>query len=212
MIVEATMVAAPYLVPFAAGVLVSSLAGLRRARLALAPLPTRIEPGLDPLPPVAVQILPNAVPVDDVVAGLPEVRRRMAPRLIVSQARAAEILVEFMNSEGQSGLFTAKEIDEWWGFAAAARDIEHLTGYTVREALDCRGLKLGQRRLNNPEYIAVRQRTGQTRPVLYRIPKVRTQAGTSPDAPASSRSDRQSSSPRTGSQPDAVPMASQEAA
>lgn len=208
MIIEATVTAAPYLIPLASWILGSSLYGLHKTRVATAK--TRVEPRLDPPPlPPAAALQPPAPPPLDSIASLPEIRRRMAPRLIVSAARSAEILIEFMNSENQTGYFTASEIDEWWAFAAAARDIERLSSQTVREALEGRGLRIGQRRLNAPEYLAVRQRTAQTRPVLYRIPRIRSQAGAVPEAPDNSRSDRQATVSNTGTAPAAVQRASQ---
>jgi len=140
------------------------------------------------------------------VATLPDVRARMQPRLIISQAKSAEILVEFMNSEGATGYFTASEIAEWWKFAEAARDIESMHPQIVREALDARGLKVGQRRLNSPEYATVRQRNpSAVRPVLYRIPKVRGESGISPARSESVRSNRKPSDPIAGSSPSGEP-------
>lgn len=207
MIIEAAISTAPYLVPFAAGILVTSVAGLRRARKAVAAAPVRVEPEFQDLPaPPSVAVLEPAV---EHVSDLPEIRRRMAPRLIVSQARAAEILIEHMNSEDAHGYFTKNEIDEWWGFACAARDIERINGAIVREALAARGLRVGQRRLNTPEFLAVRQRTGQVRPVLYRIPRCRTVAGSLPDEPSASRRDRKPAVQGAGKKPDSVQTASQ---
>lgn len=207
MIIEAAISTAPYLVPFAAGILVTSVAGLRRARKAILVTPLRVEPELpepSPAPPMAVP-----EPTVEHVSPLPEIRRRMAPRLIVSQARAAEILIEHMNSEDAHGYFTKNEIDEWWGFACAARDIERINGAIVREALAARGLRVGQRRLNTPEFLCVRQRTGQVRPVLYRIPRCRTVSGSVPDEPTSPRRDRKAATHGAGKKPDGIQAASQ---
>lgn len=207
MMIDIAISTAPYLVPFAAGILVTSVAGLRRARKAVVPVPLRVEPELPELPaPPPVAVVEPAV---EHVSDLPEIRRRMTPRLIVSQARAAEILIEFMASEGQSGYFTSKEIDEWWAFTSAARDIERINAADVREALDSRGLRVGQKRLNAPEYLAVRQRTGQTRPVLYRIPRIRTQAASLPDDPEVPQHVRKPSNPLSGKKPDGLQTASQ---
>lgn len=159
------------------------------------PVATRVEPVL----PAAVHFKP---PKSSDVASLPDVRKRLAPRLVVAPVKAAEILVEFMNSEGAHGYFTSKEIDEWWGFAVSARDLERMSAQAVREALESRGLKVGQSRLNSPEYATVRQRNPKAvRPVLYRIPRCRSAAGGKPDSPDSSRNQ----SGQSGHRPDAEP-------
>lgn len=179
----------------------SAVLGLRRQRLvAAAPLP-RIEPALLLLPPRS-----DPIPAVETVANLPEVRARMQPKKIVSQAKAAEILVEFMNSEGQHGLFTSKEIDEWWGFAMSARDIERISGQAVREILDARGLKVGQSRLCSPEFAAVRQRNPKSvRPILYRIPRCRGTSGGNPEQPEDVRPVSGPSGAQSGDRPGAKP-------
>lgn len=192
MILEAATLAAPF-TPLFGCVLAASIIGLRRLRADRieAPQFEPVVPRLDDPPTATALPKPSPPPVD--VSALPEIRRRLQPKLIVSQARAAEILIEFMNSEDQHGYYTSREIDEWWAFAAAARDIEHINGAIVREALESRGLRMGQRRLNAPEFLIVRQRSGQVRPVLYRIPKCRTSTGELPDDPGQNRKVRKQS-------------------
>ena len=105
---------------------------------------------------------------------------------IVPAAKAADLLIAFMNGEGKTGYFTASEIDDYWLMTAEMHDLELLPCGVVREVLDsmglkCKNLKTNQKRLNMPEYMAVRQRTGKTRAVLYRIPRSRAKAGQLPD-------------------------------
>lgn len=116
------------------------------------------------------------------------VRRASRPKLIVAQARAAEILIEFMNGHSLTGYFTAKEIDEHWAWCAAERDIEPMSPGYVREALGKH--RIGQRRVNSPQYARLKQRNPATvRPVIYNIPKVRAKSVENQDSPGSVRAD-----------------------
>lgn len=189
--------------PLSLAGLSGAVLGLRRRRRGYA-APVRVEPALiapSPQSPAVVDIR------EEPVASLPEVRARLKPRAIVSQARAAEILVEYMNSENQHGYFTAHEIDEWWGFAMSALEIEHVSVQIVREALETRGLRVGQRRLNTPEFASVRQRNpSSVRPVLYRIPRCRGTSGIQPNAPEDDRTDRTDTGSDTGKRPGKAPQ------
>ena len=100
----------------------------------------------------------------------------------VSAGRAAELLIEYMNAENLTGLYTANEIDGYWELVVELYDLEHLAAVFVREAL--RKHCVGQKRLNTPQYLEIRQRSGQPRAVLYRIPKCRVAAGANPSVPA----------------------------
>ena len=102
---------------------------------------------------------------------------------VVSVEKAVDILIAFMNSEGQTGTFSASEIDAYWQWCCEAEDLEPIKCRFIREALDGRGLKLGLIRLLTPEYAAVRQRTGSDRCVLYRIPRCRKVAGIDTELP-----------------------------
>lgn len=110
------------------------------------------------------------------------VRRARAPhatastRRIVTVEEAVNTLIAFMNAEGNTGYFAADEIDEWWKICAELEDLEPLDCSVVREALEARKLKVGRKRLNMPEYLSVKQRTGSDRLVLFRIPKSRLAA------------------------------------
>ena len=185
MILEAMITAAPYLTPFAAGVLSASIYGLRRTVRNLDPEPVRVEPELSPpqieTPPQAQIRAPETE-----AERRAEIRRRITPKLIVSQARAAEILIEFMNANEQFGYFTASELDDHWDWCVAERDLEPMNGGLVREALSKH--KVGQCRLNSPKFAKVRQRCpGIVRPVIYNIPKVRVKSGEGADSPADGR-------------------------
>lgn len=93
-------------------------------------------------------------------------------------AQAADLLIATMNAEGQTGLFTASEIDRWWEIVVALEDIEEMPAQFVRSAMARH--HVGQRRLNTPEYRHIRQRSGQSRANLYRIPKCRVLSGDQP--------------------------------
>lgn len=189
--------------PLSLAGLSGAVLGLRRRRRGSA-APVRVEPALivPLLPPAAADVR------EEPVASLPEVRARLKPRAIVSQARAAEILVEYMNSENQHGYFTAHEIDEWWSCAMSNLDLEHISVQIVREALESRGLRVGQRRLNTPEFALVRQRNPlSVRPVLYRIPRCRGTSGGQPNAPEDDRTHRTDAGVASGRKPEKAPQA-----
>lgn len=122
-----------------------------------------------------------------IVAEPPKARRiphYQPPKLaVVSTAKAADLLIDWANGEGYVGLYTASEIDEHWKTACAMLDLVELDVRFVREALESRGLKVGKKRLNTPEYVHIRERTGKDRLVLYRIPKVRMKSEIGPDQP-----------------------------
>lgn len=150
--------------------LLGSVLGLRAQSHEPAPK----APAFDPVLPGLV-IPPSAAASRRV----PSYRR---PTLtIVPAAKAADLLIAFMNGEGKTGYFTASEIDEYWLVTAEMHDLEPMYCAIVREALDGKGLWVGQKRLNMPEYLAVRQRTGRSRAVLYRIPRCRASSGQSTD-------------------------------
>lgn len=122
-------------------------------------------------------------------------------------AQAAELLIATMNAEGYTGLFTASEIDQWWENIVALEDLEEMSAQFVRGAMAKH--HLGQKRLNTPEYRHIRQRTGQTRAILYRIPKCRALSGDQPAVPDSSSASSEvctASSP--GAKPGGKPVAS----
>lgn len=100
-------------------------------------------------------------------------RRFLRPKAkrIVMPDEAAEILIEHMQAEGHIGPHTASEIDMHWANCVVLYDLEELSAQFVRGAI--RQFHMGQRRLNGPEFIHVRQRTGQDRAHLYRIPACR---------------------------------------
>lgn len=123
------------------------------------------------------------------------------PLAIVPSAKAADLLIAFMNGEGKTGCFTASEVDDYWLVTAEMHDLEPLDCRFVREALDGKGLKVGQKRLNTPEYLAVRQRTGKGRAVLYRIPRCRAQAGQETDVPAHYPAKTAETRPASGHRP-----------
>lgn len=93
---------------------------------------------------------------------------RPTPKRCVLPAQAAEILICHMQDEGHVGPHTAAEIDSHWANCCVLYDLEELAPHFVRAAI--RPFHMGQRRLNSPELIHVRQRTGQERANLYRIP------------------------------------------
>lgn len=143
-------------------------------------------PGLPEIVAVSGPIPPVAEPTRVVRPGN-LIRRRafIAPDVVektcVTAPRAAELLIEYMNAEGLTGVFAAAEIDAYWQTTVELYDLEFLAAQFVREALSrhC----LGQKRLNTPQYIEIRQRTGQSRAVLYRIPKCRAVSGSDPAVP-----------------------------
>lgn len=121
-------------------------------------------------------------------------------KAVVSVAKACDLLIEWMNAEGHTGVYSASEIDEFWAVTTEMCDLVEIDCRFIREALEGKGLRIGQKRLNTPEYLHVRQRTGKSRVVLYRIPRCRGMAGQEPskaDAhPASPATSRQSSGKR----------------
>lgn len=165
--------------------------------------PSRIEPVLVPPPvahpgvpvPVADRPPPRAATEAEIKAA---VRQRMYPRRVVSKERAAELLVQFMNAHDLTGYFTARELDAHWSWCMAELDIQHLTPGTVRGALSkhC----LGQKRIKgSPEFAYVAQRNPDAvRPVLYKIPKIRTISERSDSSPDSPDAVRQSPGPDHG--------------
>lgn len=102
-------------------------------------------------------------------------RPTVAQKTCVHPGKAAELLVEYMNAEGLTGLYTAAEIDWYWSLVVELYDLEFISPQFVRSAMG--RFHQGQKRLNTPEFLAIRQRTGQTRANLYRIPKCRVLAG-----------------------------------
>lgn len=99
---------------------------------------------------------------------------------IVTPEKAVDHLVAFMNSEGSTGLFGAREIDDWWKYCCDELELAYFDCQILREALDVRGLKIGERRLNMPEFLHVKQRTRKSRLTLYRIPRLRAVARATP--------------------------------
>lgn len=103
------------------------------------------------------------------------VRPTIELKKCVQPGEAVELLLEYMNAEGRTGLFTAAEIDLYWSITVELYDLEYISPQFVRSAMG--RFHQGQKRLNTPEFAAIRQRTGQTRANLYRIPKCRAVAG-----------------------------------
>lgn len=101
-------------------------------------------------------------------------------KAVVSVAKACDLLIEWMNAEGHTGVFSASEIDEFWAVTTEMCDLVEIDCRFIREALEGKGLRIGQKRLNTPEYLHVKQRTGKSRLVLYRIPRCRGVVGTEP--------------------------------
>jgi len=99
---------------------------------------------------------------------------------IVTPEKAVDHLVAFMNAEGSTGLFGAREIDDWWKYCCDELELAYFDCQILREALDIRGLKIGERRLNMPEFLHVKQRTRKNRLTLYRIPRLRAVAKATP--------------------------------
>lgn len=92
---------------------------------------------------------------------------------VVSAEKGADTFVAFLNREGRTGYFAVHEIDDLWSLCCELHDIEPIHGRFIREVLENRGLKLGQVRLNTPQFAAIRARTGKERLVVYRIPTSR---------------------------------------
>ena len=102
----------------------------------------------------------------------------------VTLPKAIDLLIDWCNGQGLVGVHSSSEIETYWKTACVELDLEPIDVRFIREALDGRGLRLGQKRLNTPEYIAIRQRTGKDRLVLYRIPRSRAVAAPVPEEPA----------------------------
>lgn len=110
------------------------------------------------------------------------------PKLTVisSMGKAADVFIQWMNEEGYIGIYSASEIDSYWLACCEMLDIEPLRPKFLREALDSKNAKIGLTRLNSPQYMHIRQRTGKDRLVLYRIPRCRVAVGTEPAVPGGS--------------------------
>ena len=138
------------------------------------PLPVRIEPDLVPLPVIAAPRGDDRIPI-----------RRSTTYLskrIVTPAAAVEVLIDFMHAHDATGYFTAKEIDQFWGWCVESEDICPLPATAVREAM--RRYRVGQTRLSDVRYAQVRLRNPRiVRPVLYKIPKVQVASDSIPDRP-----------------------------
>ena len=161
----------------AASALFGAVAGLRRQERTGAFAP--VIPAL-PMPEVegvesAEQDEPKSEPLR---VKVPHYSRRL--RTVLHPPKAVDVLIHFLNSEGIHGVFAASEIDEYWLWCAEMLDIEPIDCRFVREAFEGKGLRIGQKRLNTPEFVPVRQRIGKGRAVLYRVPRCRAQAGQSP--------------------------------
>lgn len=140
----------------------------------------------------APQRVPHQVPVpSEPRLPVPVQRRRVphypAPDLeIVTIHKACDLFIDWMNHQGKIGLWTSSEIDLYWRTACIDLDLEPFEPCFLREALAGRKLKVGQRRLNSPEYLHIKKRTSAVRPVLYRIPRCRAMSGAEPEHPATS--------------------------
>lgn len=138
------------------------------------------------------QLPADAIQLPMYSSRLPHYRK---PQLAcVSLPKATDLLIDWCNGQGLVGVYCASEIATYWKTACIELDLEPLNVKLIWEAFDGRGLRLGLKRLNTPEYIAIRQRTGKDRLVLFRIPRCRVVAGsmteapaTTPDLPATSR-------------------------
>ena len=152
-----------------------------------------------PVPAATCDPVPARAPSPAALRRVPSYQK---PTLaIVPAAKAADLLIAFMNGQSATGCFTASEIDEYWLWTAQTENLEPLDFRFVREALDGKGLKIGQKRLNTPEYMAVRQRTGKGRAVLYRIPRSRIGAGQAPAEPATYSDKAAEARPTSGHAP-----------
>lgn len=119
---------------------------------------------------------------------MPLLERKAKPRSVSIQ-EATDIVIEYLNDFETTGLLTVTEVDTYCEDAFVSENIERIDPRFVREELASRGLWLGQKRLNTPQYAPIRARTGKSRLVLYRIPKRRVLAGVQP-AKASSASEK----------------------
>lgn len=116
---------------------------------------------------------------------------------VVTAEKGADLLVAFLNREGRTGHFAVYEIDDLWLLCCELHDIEPIHGRFIREVLENRGLKLGQVRLNTPQFAAIRARTGKERLVVYRIPTSRRLGVPLPDKDGCSP-------PKGGDRPDST--------
>lgn len=169
---------------------------LKPLGLRVVPARARLEPPMLPVPPDEPEPTPEPPKFDIASLRLPDdddedysvdaaKPRERVPHVryelqIVSAEKGVDLLIQFVNRQAKSGYYTATEIDEAWNLTCIMNDLEPLPPHLIREALDARHLKVGRARLNLPQFLEVRRRNaGLQRPVLYRIPAVRTAAGRS---------------------------------
>lgn len=108
---------------------------------------------------------------------------RPRPRLVVSIDTAVDHLIQYLNAEGKTGIWSSREIDEHYLACCELLDLEPHEPRFVRECLAGRRLKIGLKRLLTPEYRAIHVRTGKDRLVLYRIPRCRARSSSDPADP-----------------------------
>ncbi len=175
MIIDIAISTAPYLVPFAAGILVTSVSGLRRARRAVAVAPVRVEPELRAPPPEAkmepakpAEVAPH-LPAAEMHEIMPVMERHGALRNM-APAKAAETLIKYLQTHKATGYYTSSEIDDAWEMCHQELHIHPIPFGTIRSELQTiPGVYVGRKQLAI-EHPDIRRRTGNRRATLYHIP------------------------------------------
>lgn len=138
------------------------------------------------LPPQARQPVqkakPPASPPEQTYEPLPLMERKIAPR-VVPPAKAAQLLIKYLQDSKATGVFAASEIDDMWDMACEAMNLFKYPYGTIRiEMQSVPEVYIGRKQLGI-EYCDVRIRTGLRRATLYRIPD-RARAAAKPPIPA----------------------------